>query len=78
MNSMKTLAYLETRKLSRFVEAQQAVSASIEEVAADFLSFHADSLPVAGETTAVYLLIGTERGFCGDYGWAQAEQHRGE
>jgi F-type H+-transporting ATPase subunit gamma len=67
MNSMKTLAYMETRKLTRFVGAQRAVVESIEAAAADFLSFHADTLPEVSETTPVYLLIGTERGFCGDF-----------
>ena len=67
MNSMKTLAYMETRKLARFADAQRAVVGSIEAVAADFVSFHADRLPVAAEAAAVYLLIGTERGFCGDF-----------
>ena len=70
MNSMKTLAYMETRKLTRFLDAQHAVVASIQEVAVDFLSFHADTLPEAGETTTVCLLIGTERGFCGDFNQA--------
>jgi F-type H+-transporting ATPase subunit gamma len=45
MNSMKTLAYMETRKLARFVDAQRAVVDSIEEVAADFLSFQTNTLP---------------------------------
>ena len=67
MNSMKTLAYMETRKLSRFLDAQHTVVESIEEVAADFLSFHPETLPEVQETTRVYLLIGTERGFCGDF-----------
>lgn len=67
MNSMKTLTYMETRKLARFLDAQHTVVESIEEVAADFLSFHADTLPEVGEMTPVYLLIGTERGFCGDF-----------
>jgi len=67
MNSMKTLAYLETHKLSRFLPTQQAVVASTEAIAADFLSFHPDILHAAAATTQVYLLIGTERGFCGDF-----------
>lgn len=67
MNSMKTLAYMETRKLARFLDAQRAVVTSIEEVAADFLGFHPETLPEADEATRVYLLIGTERGFCGDF-----------
>ena len=38
---MKTLAYMETRKLSRFLAAQQQVVDSIAAVAADFLGhFH--------------------------------------
>ncbi len=70
MNSMKTLAYMETRKLDRFLDAQHAVVRSIEEMAADLLSFHPETLPEAKETTPVYLLIGTERGFCGDFNHA--------
>lgn len=66
MNSMKTLAYMETRKLARFLGAQLAVVANIEDVARDFVSFYPEILPEASETARVYLLIGTERGFCGD------------
>ena len=67
MNSMKTLAYMETRKLDRFLDAQHAVVQSIENVVADLLSFHPETLPEAKVTMPVYLLIGTERGFCGDF-----------
>ena len=67
MNSMKTLAYMETRKLGRFLDTQNAVVKSIQEVATDFLGFHADTLPEVVEPSPVYLLIGTERGFCGDF-----------
>lgn len=67
MNSMKTLAYLETRKLARFLDAQQAVVSTIEAAAEDFLSFHPDILPEAQAATPVFLLIGADRGFCGDF-----------
>ncbi|RME33593.1 MAG: F0F1 ATP synthase subunit gamma [Gammaproteobacteria bacterium] len=70
MGSMKTLAYMETRKLARFLEAQHAVVRSIEQMAADLLSFHPEILPAVEETTPVFLLIGTERGFCGDFNHA--------
>jgi len=70
MNSMKTLAYMETRKLARFLDAQHAVVQSIEDVAADLLSFYPETLPEAKETTPVYVLIGSERGFCGDFNHA--------
>lgn len=74
MNSMKTLAYMETRKLSRFIDAQTAVDRSIKEVAADFLSFHSDVLPQTRRGTPIYLLIGSERGFCGDFNHALLEK----
>jgi F-type H+-transporting ATPase subunit gamma len=67
INSMKTLAYMETRKLDRLLEAQQCVVESIEDVATDFLGFYPQTLPQVKETTAIYLLIGTERGFCGNF-----------
>jgi F-type H+-transporting ATPase subunit gamma len=68
MNSMKTLAYLEIRKLGRFLDAQRAVVAHVETVAADFLGFHSDLLPPPdGSAQPVCLLLGSERGFCGDF-----------
>lgn len=78
MNSMKTLAYMETRKLSRFLQAQQAKLTSIEGMAADFLAFYPDTLPQTEPARHCYLLMGSERGFCGDFNQAllaQLEQH---
>lgn len=74
MNSMKTLAYMETRKLSRFLGSQQAVVRSIDEVAADFISYFPQTLPEAKPVLTVYLLIGTERGFCGNFNHILVEQ----
>ena len=59
-----------TRKLGCYLEAQQAVVDSIEEVAADLLGFCTDILSASGEQATTYLLIGTERGFCGDFNHA--------
>lgn len=70
MNSMKTLAYMETRKLDRFLDAQHAVVQNIEDVVADLLSFYPETLPEVEITTPVYIVIGTERGFCGDFNHA--------
>lgn len=70
MGSMKTLAYMETRKLARFLPAQRAVVDSIEEVATDFLGFHPGLLPEAADAPPVIILIGSERGFCGDFNQA--------
>jgi F-type H+-transporting ATPase subunit gamma len=74
MNSMKTLAYMESRKLGRFLGAQHAVVSSIEEAAADLLSFYPDILPEAEESLPAYILVGTERGFCGDFNHALLNQ----
>lgn len=68
LNSMKTLAYMETRKLDRFLDAQNAVVRDIQDVAADLLSFNPYTLGHHDHerTIRLLLLIGTERGFCGD------------
>lgn len=67
MNSMKTLSYMESRKLQHFLNAQQAVVRSIEEAATELLSFHSEILPEPAQTCDVHILIGSERGFCGDF-----------
>ena len=75
MNSMKNLSFMETRKISGFLDVQHSVVKHIETVAADFLSFYPDTLSETKGTAVdddieVYLLIGTERGFCGDFNHA--------
>lgn len=67
MQSMKTLAYLETHKLNRLIDAQHVLVSNIEEVALDFLNFHSEVLPIIEPATNYFLLIGSQRGFCGDY-----------
>ncbi|RKZ67404.1 MAG: F0F1 ATP synthase subunit gamma [Gammaproteobacteria bacterium] len=72
MNAMKNLSFMETRKISGFLDVQHSVVKHIETVAADFLSFYPDTLAETTGTAVddvfeVYLLIGTERGFCGDF-----------
>lgn len=66
MSAMKSLAYMETQKLSALLSAQQLVIENMDAAATDFLSFYGDQLNPAQPLTRVYLLIGTERGFCGD------------
>lgn len=74
MSSMRTLAYMETRKLARFLGSQQAVVRSIEGIAADFVGSFPETLPETGAAKPVYLLIGTERGFCGAFNHDLVEQ----
>jgi F-type H+-transporting ATPase subunit gamma len=66
MNSMKSLAYIETRKLTKRLAAQRAVVASIETAARDFLSFFPGAAVPRSGSESIRLVVGTERGFCGD------------
>jgi len=77
MNSMKTLAYMETRKLAQALTAQRALTATIELAAADFVAGFPEVAADAGTEREVFLLVGSERGFCGDFNdslarWMQA------
>jgi F-type H+-transporting ATPase subunit gamma len=76
MNSMKTLAYLETHKLARLIQAQHKLNSNIEQAAIDFLNFYPDVLPSLESTENHYLLIGSQRGFCGNYNEVLAEHFR--
>ena len=66
MTAMKSLSLVETRKLARFIGHQRRMLANIESAAADFLTFFPDS--DAGKIQfAIVLVIGSERGFCGNF-----------
>ncbi len=66
LNSMKNLALIEIHKLGRFQTLQGQAVANIENAALDFLDFY--PLPDADKnTTSVGILVGAERGFCGDF-----------
>ncbi len=71
MNSMKNLSFMESRKIGTFLDVQHDVVSHIEMVAADFLSFYPDTLTETTDRSVdVCLLIGAERGFCGDFNHA--------
>ena len=66
LNSMKNLAFIETHKLARFQIMQGQAVANIEQTAMDFLDFY--PLAVADDNaTPICILVGAERGFCGDF-----------
>jgi F-type H+-transporting ATPase subunit gamma len=67
MNSMKTLAYMETRKLDRLLANQRELVAMIESMAGDLLAHFPALLPQARPAARMCVLVGTERGFCGDF-----------
>lgn len=74
MNSMKSLAFMETRKLSQFLQSQREVVATLKEVAADFLKFHRPAETLTPKGPSVYLILGSERGFCGAFNEALIEK----
>lgn len=65
--AMKNLALMERQKLARFLSTQRRVVNSIEAAAEDFFTFYPEAGRRLGKGTSVWLIIGSERGFCGDY-----------
>ncbi|MCW5659987.1 MAG: F0F1 ATP synthase subunit gamma [Burkholderiaceae bacterium] len=68
MTAMKSLSLVEARKLARFIGEQARMRDNIAAAAADFLQFHreigARDVP---RSVATLVLIGSERGFCGNF-----------
>jgi F-type H+-transporting ATPase subunit gamma len=67
LRAMKNLALMETQKLTRFLGTQRRVVESIEAAAVDFFTFYPEAARHLGKGKPVFLVIGSERGFCGDY-----------
>ena len=68
LNAMKNLALLETRKLDIFLATQQRVVSSIETASLDFLTFYLQPPQLLAESFyQLWIVIGSERGFCGDF-----------
>lgn len=82
LSAMKNIALMELRALAGLVENQRRAMSTIERAAADFLAFY--PLPAGPAPAAtVCVVIGSERGFCGEFNEAleaeaRAVQARGE
>lgn len=74
--SMKTLSQLELHKLGGLAGSQHSMVRLLEQVAADFLFHHPQ--PEVGSGPSLWLLIGSERGFCGDFNDALIKRLRRE
>jgi F-type H+-transporting ATPase subunit gamma len=72
LSAMKSLALMETRLLSDFLDHQQRLVAGIEAAAADFLAWHGEFASPPGEERELCVLVGSEQGFCGDFNEAIA------
>ncbi len=67
LNSMKNLALIETHKLAHLQILQIQAVAAIETVINDFLHFYPHLATADVHAQSACLLVGTERGFCGDF-----------
>jgi F-type H+-transporting ATPase subunit gamma len=67
MVAMKNLALLEARKLATFLATQRRAVTGIETAAQDFLSFYPQTPAHMDGMQQLLLVIGSERGFCGDF-----------
>ena len=67
LNSMKNLSFMEIHKLARYQTAQSKAVANIERVADDFLHFYPYLPDIESGAARICLVIGSERGFCGDF-----------
>ena len=66
LDSLKTMALIETRKLSRNLAHQQALVDGVGAALFDLIRSHPELNP-SGEAREVLLVLGAERGFCGDF-----------
>lgn len=65
IGSMKTLSQLELHKLGGLSEGHRAMAQMLQRAVTDFLHFHPQPRPAGGRR--LWLLLGAERGFCGDF-----------
>ena len=68
LNAMKNLSLVEITKISKFYSTQQELFHTVESALADFQRFYGATS--GGRVTApssLYVLIGSERGFCGGF-----------
>ncbi|MGE5130740.1 MAG: F0F1 ATP synthase subunit gamma [Sphingomonadaceae bacterium] len=75
LSAMKNIALMELRALAGLLEHQRRAMATIERAAADFLCFH----PPPGEAApaaTVCIVVGSERGFCGEFNEALEAEAR--
>jgi F-type H+-transporting ATPase subunit gamma len=67
LNAMKNMARMEVHRLGRFLVMQQRVVSGIEAAGSDFDTFYPALFPQNEPSHEIYLLVGSERGFCGDF-----------
>lgn len=66
LGAMKALALAEIHRIAGFIETQRSALDVVEAALADFLAFHPPREPTRPARDVV-CVIGSERGFCGDF-----------
>jgi F-type H+-transporting ATPase subunit gamma len=67
LNAMRSLAYMEVQRSARQAETLRDVRRNIERAAADLVRHYPQAFPHSEPRTRAELIIGSERGFCGDF-----------
>ncbi|PPD34626.1 MAG: hypothetical protein CTY18_07885 [Methylomonas sp.] len=67
LNAMKNLAFIEIHKLSQNQASQQQATGHIHSAMMEVLHGHPDLNPQRYNVIQVLLVLGSERGFCGDF-----------
>ena len=68
MTAMKNLSLIEINKIAKFMPNQEKIVETFAESGMDFLEFNPQLSPQAQEMVPkIYVLLGSERGFCGDF-----------
>ena len=67
LGAMKSLAFLETWRISAFIELQHSAVQVIETALADFTAFYRPDGSSVVPQRDMLCVIGAERGFCGDF-----------
>lgn len=67
LHSLKNMAFMDMHKLSKYRQAQRLVVQHIETVAVDFLQFYPALPEIESNPASVLIVIGSERGFCGNF-----------
>lgn len=67
MGALKNAAQVEATRLRRYVPAQQRVVRTVEAATHDFLMHYPQSLHAPASAVEFFLVVGSERGFCGSY-----------
>ena len=67
MGVLKNAAIVEAVRLRRYVPAQQRVVRTVEAATQDFLTHYPQPLHAGAAASEIFLVVGSERGFCGSY-----------